>query len=57
MEQGILREDVLKVEKEWGYFSEKDTKRHMFHVCEQCYDALIQTFALPVTITDENEIV
>lgn len=57
MNQGILREDVLKVEKEWGYFSKKDTKRHTFHVCEDCYDTLVQTFTLPVTVTDENEIV
>ena len=32
----ILQEDILHVEKSWGYFSKKDTERHMFDLCEEC---------------------
>ena len=47
----ILREaDFLHVEKRWGYFSEKDGERHAFDLCETCYDALLQSFLIPVEI-------
>ncbi len=53
----IMQEDVLHVEKEWGYFSEKDGERHQFDLCEACYDKLLAEFILPVTIEQVKEIV
>lgn len=50
IENGILEEDVLSVEKRWGYLSEKDNEVHHFDICEACYDKLIATFAIPVEI-------
>ena len=47
---GIAREDVLAVEKRWGYFSDKDNEVHRFDLCEECYDKFIQSFAVPVEI-------
>jgi len=44
---GILHEDVLMVEKEWGYFSEKDMEIDTFRICEACYDRLTREFAIP----------
>ena len=45
----ILREaDFLHVEKRWGYFSGKDNEVHEFDVCEECYDAWISDFSIPV---------
>lgn len=48
VERGIAKEDVLSVEKRWGYFSNKDNVVHNFDLCEACYDEWIQTFKHPV---------
>lgn len=45
---GIPQEDVLTVEKRWGYFSEKDNELHRFDLCEECYGKLISSFEIPV---------
>lgn len=50
VENGIPREDLLSVEKRWGYFSEKDGEVHRFDLCETCYNELIRSFAIPVEI-------
>lgn len=47
---GIPREDVLTVEKRWGYFSQKDNEVHRFDLCESCYDEWIMSFEIPVEI-------
>lgn len=54
--QGEQREDCLKVEKEWGYFSAKDRELHTFYVCEACYDAWIRTFQIPVSKENVEEV-
>ncbi len=46
--EGANREDVLIVEKEWGYFSRKDGELHRFCLCEDCYDRIKKNFAIPV---------
>lgn len=48
VENGIAKEDVISVEKRWGYFSEKDNEVHSFDLCEACYDELVSTFRIPV---------
>ena len=48
VENGISEEDVLSVEKRWGYFSNKDNEVHRFDLCEACYDKLIASFDIPV---------
>lgn len=55
-ENGLLREDVFEGKKEWGYFSKKDFEIHHFILCEQCYDAWIHNFAIPVEVTEKKEI-
>ena len=45
---GMSSEDVLSVEKRWGYFSEKDNAVHRFDICESCYDEWIATFRIPI---------
>lgn len=54
-EQGILKEDVLEVTKNWGYFSEKDMEQHKFLICEACYDKWISGFKIPPTVKDCTE--
>lgn len=46
----LVQEDVLSVEKRWGYFSEKDNEIHRFDLCEQCYDEIVSTFQIPIEI-------
>ena len=48
MEKGMYYQDVLSVEKRWGYFSEKDNEVHTFDICESCYDEWTSTFLIPV---------
>ncbi len=43
---GIPKEDMLSVEKRWGYFSGKDNEVHRFDLCEDCYDRLIAQFVI-----------
>lgn len=52
---GILMEDAFEATKDWGYFSKKDLQRHNFTVCEECYDAWVQTFAIPPKIQEKME--
>lgn len=47
---GIPREDVLTVEKRWGYFSKKDNEVHRFDLCESCYDEWVMSLEIPVEI-------
>jgi len=54
-ENGIMKEDVLEVVKEWGYFSGKDYEIHRFNLCEQCYDRLVSSFVIPVNIEEKKE--
>ena len=55
-EQGIQKEDVLEVVKDWGYFSEKDTERHRFLVCEACYDKWISGFRILPKVEERTEV-
>ena len=47
---GCEAEGVFHADFTWGYFSEKDGERHQFDLCEECYDALLQGFQIPVEI-------
>lgn len=40
--------DFLHVEKQWGYFSNRDGDTHSFDICEACYNHIIKSFALHV---------
>lgn len=50
LQQGMIREGVLQVDWEWGYFSRKDGERHTFCLCEECYEKITEKFVLPVTV-------
>lgn len=53
----ISTTDYLHVEKEWGYFSEKDGQIQEFDLCETCYDAWIKAFQIPVVSREVTEFV
>lgn len=46
--QGVPQEEVLSVEKQWGYFSRKDNQIHRFEICEDCYDELVESFCIKI---------
>jgi Fe2+ or Zn2+ uptake regulation protein len=48
MNHGRLEEDVLSVDKRWGYFSNKDNQVDSFDLCEKCYDEFVATFTIPI---------
>lgn len=54
VENGILKEGCFNGNVQFGYFSNKDGKKHSFDLCEECYDKMIKEFAIPV---QEEEIV
>lgn len=49
---GVMSEDMLEVEKRWGYFSDKDNRRDHFELCEKCYDEFVGSFLIPVETED-----
>lgn len=54
---GILKEEYICVEKQFGYFSRKDGEKHRFCLCEDCYDRIVQSFAIPVHVEEVTELV
>lgn len=56
-EEDLARGEMLHVEKVWGYFSKKDGERHTFDLCEECYDAIIADFEIPVAVSEENVLI
>lgn len=55
-ENGILQEDALIINKEWGYFSHKDLELHNLVLCEECYDQWVSRLQIPVTKTIKTEV-
>ena len=55
VKNGVPEEEVLTIEKRWGYFSHKDGELHRFDLCEECYDAWISSFQIPVYEEQELE--
>lgn len=55
MKGDIPQEDLFQVEKSWGYFSEKDGKKHSWDLCEECYEQLTGSFQIPLEETDMTE--
>lgn len=55
-QKGNNKEDYLRIEKEWGYFSDKDREIHEIQLCEECYDRWIKGFRVPVTVREVEEV-
>ena len=49
--------DMLEsVDYIWGYFSNKDGTRHQFDLCEDCYDRFVKELSIPITESENNEL-
>lgn len=55
-QKGNEKKDYLRLEKEWGYFSNKDREIHEIYLCEECYDRWIKGFRVPVTVREAEEV-
>lgn len=53
---GMIHPDYLQVEKNWGYFSDKDGEHHSFDLCEECYDRLLAGFCIPASREEQTEL-
>ena len=56
VENGILKEGCFCGDSRFGYFSNKDGKKHFFDLFEECYDKMIKGFAIPVEEEEVNEL-
>lgn len=56
VENGYLKEGCFHADVTFGYFSHKDGTRQKFDLCEECYDGLIEQFAVQVDESRENEL-
>lgn len=56
VENGIVKEGCFCGDTIFGYFSKKDGIRHKFDLCEECYDAVIKEFSIPVFEVEEKEL-
>lgn len=52
LKEEVEKADYLKIEKNWGYFSNKDGICQSIHICEGCYDEWVKSF---VILPDEKE--
>ena len=43
------------MQKEWGYFSDKDGKKYTLRMCENCYDKLVAACVIPPEIENVTE--
>lgn len=56
VENGVIKEGCFCGNVQFGYFSNKDGKKHSFDLCEECYDKLIKSFTIPVEEEEVTEL-
>jgi ribosomal-protein-alanine N-acetyltransferase len=56
VENGYLKEGCFSADVTFGYFSQKDGTKHHFDLCEECYDKLVEQFAVPVEECQSTEL-
>lgn len=55
VDNDVMQEDVLHVEKVWGYFSSQDGMKQSWDLCEDCYYEFTRSFQLPFEEMEINE--
>lgn len=56
VENGMVLEDYVHVDKVWGYFSDQDGDEIVFDLCEACMKELAKRFRLPVYHKETTEL-
>ena len=53
---GILKEECIHVEHDFGFFGEKDGESERFDLCAACYEKLTAHFCVPVESRERKEL-
>lgn len=56
VEHDIIKEGFFHGDTLFGYFSDKDGQHHTFDLCEDCYDKLVEGFAVPEDVEERTEL-
>lgn len=56
VENGIVKEGVFSVEYNWGYFSKRDGEKHIFDLCEKCYEKMVEELAIKIDVKENVEL-
>ena len=56
IEEGVEKVDYVKIEKTWGYFSNKDGMCQKVNICEECYDDIVKEFQIPPEEEENTEL-
>ena len=56
LQNGIVQEGIFEGSVRWGYFSKKDGEQHSFDLCEECYEAMVKGFVIPVHREEQTEL-
>lgn len=57
VENGMLKDSAYEGIQTFGYFSERDGVTHRFDLCEECYNEWIRMFRIPVSETENPEMI
>ncbi len=53
--EGHDKEDYVLIQKEWGYFSNKDGRKYTLRMCEDCFDRLTSDCVISPEIENVTE--
>lgn len=56
VENGILKEECIHVDHDFGFFGARDGESDSFDLCEACYEKLISDFSVPVDRRERKEL-
>ena len=56
VENGILKDECIHVDHDFGFFGAKDGEREKFDLCEACYERLTADFQIPVERQERKEL-
>ena len=44
----LEQEEYINIEKQWGYFSDRDGTIQRGKICEKCFERIAKTFKIPL---------
>jgi ribosomal-protein-alanine N-acetyltransferase len=56
VENGILKDECIHVDHDFGFFGAKDGESEKFDLCEACYERLTADFQIPVERQERKEL-
>ena len=56
VKNGILKEECIHVDHDFGFFGSKDGESESFDLCETCYEKMVDGFAVPVKRWERKEL-